>query len=193
MPQPYAPHLKLSTWAYALAQEEMEKTLPRRWSHVKGYTEFAREIARYFVPDDDLLVACGALAAVGFAPQHAKLGYGPVDSAHLLQSLQVPIRAIALAINYDAVAIEAEVRGFSAYLAAFPDERSVVRDAVWYCDLRVGPDGQRMTLEERLAEIAIRYGDDPPMAQYLVRARDELYGAVERTEAHLAAWREQHA
>ncbi|MDT0352918.1 hypothetical protein [Pseudonocardia charpentierae] len=83
---------------------------------------------------------------------------------------------------------EAELRGFADDFAEFPDEETPVRDALWYCDMVTGPDGQRVAVDERLAEIQSRYGPDSIVGQFIDLARPELLGAVERTiERYTAA------
>ena len=70
-----------------------------------------------------------------------------------------------MAFHSSAVA-EAEFLGLSAELAEFRDERTLVRDLLWYADMTTGPDGQCMTFESRMAEVRKRY----PAEHYVVRA-----------------------
>jgi hypothetical protein len=49
------------------------------------------------------------------------------------------------------------------------------------------PDGQRITLADRLAEIAERYGPEQLIVLCLHRAHDHLAGAVQRTEERIWA------
>jgi hypothetical protein len=49
-----------------------------------------------------------------------------------------------------------------------------VRDALWYADLTTGPDGQPMTVRERLAEIRGRYGPDSVVTRTWGRAEPHV-------------------
>jgi hypothetical protein len=80
---------------------------------------------------------------------------------------------------------EAEALGLAGELAAFPREDSATADALTYCDMTTSPTGQRITLDDRLAEIAERYGAEHLVVRWLQRAHDHLAGAVHRTEERL--------
>jgi hypothetical protein len=54
-----------------------------------------------------------------------------------------------------------------------------------YCDMTTGPEGERVTMPERLAEIARRYGDDHLVVRCLHQAQDHLDGAISRTTQRL--------
>jgi hypothetical protein len=49
------------------------------------------------------------------------------------------------------------------------------------------PDGGRTTAQERVAEIASRYGADSVVGRFIRRAAPEIFSSVERIEAALAA------
>jgi hypothetical protein len=53
--------------------------------------------------------------------------------------------------------------------------------------MTTSPTGQRITLADRLAEIAERYGADHLVVRCLRRAHDHLASAVQRTEERLRA------
>ena len=48
--------------------------------------------------------------------------------------------------------------GLDAELARYPREESPVADALAYADQTTGPTGDRVTVEERLAEVLVRHG-----------------------------------
>ncbi len=60
-------------------------------------------------------------------------------------------------------------------------------DALTCADMTVGPQGERVTFEERIAEILDRYPEGDPVNRAIVRARGELEAAVRRTETRIAA------
>ncbi|PVZ09039.1 hypothetical protein [Actinomycetospora cinnamomea] len=72
-------------------------------------------------------------------------------------------------------------------LAEFEDERTLTRDLLWFLDMTTGPDGQRLSFDERMDEVRERYPSD----HYVIRALDlgmpERVGAVERATAWLSS------
>lgn len=60
-------------------------------------------------------------------------------------------------------------------------------DALVYCDMTTTPDGQATPADARLAEITGRYGADSPVGRFIRRAAPEIFAAVGRVEAALAA------
>ncbi len=94
--------------------------------------------------------------------------------------------SVGFVAHHSGAAIEAELRGFAEALnGEFPRERSATADALWYADLTTGPDGELLTVDERLAEIAERYGPGDVVTRFVDRARPELVAAVRRAEARL--------
>jgi HD superfamily phosphodiesterase len=78
--------------------------------------------------------------------------------------------------------------------ALAPEDRPYPVAAAWLHDIGYAPDlaatsptGQRITLADRLAEIAERYGPEHLVVRCLRRAHDPLAGAVQRTKARLRA------
>ncbi len=66
-------------------------------------------------------------------------------------------------------------------------DQPLLVDALVYCDMTTTPDGGRTNAEERVAEILGRYGDDSLVGRFIRRAAPEIFGAVGRMEAALAA------
>ena len=92
-----------------------------------------------------------------------------------------------LVASHSSARREAEALGLADALAAFPREDSATADALTYCDMTTSPTGQRVTLDDRLAGIAERYGAEHLVVRCLQRAHDHLAGAVRRTEERLRA------
>lgn len=173
------------------AEEESRKrlssSLPRRWAHVESVAAEARRIAPAFDGDGPLLIAAAVLHDVGYAPELRDTGFHPVDGARHLSRLHMPQRLCALVAHHSCAAREASMRGLWTDLEEFRDEASPVRDALWYCDAVTGPDGARVTPEERWTEIEHRYGPDHMVSGFVRAARPDLTAAVQRTRAHLAS------
>lgn len=170
----------LATWAVRLAEEKLAEPLPGRWLHVKGVIERAEEVAGH-VGERPLLVAAAALHDVGLAPDIATTAASFLDGARWLQKLGAPKRLVDLVAHCDYGQVEAALRGHESEYAEFDDECSAVRDALWYCCLTTGAQGQRVSVQERIAAWSTSYASDEIISRYAVLARDELLAAVERT------------
>jgi hypothetical protein len=57
--------------------------------------------------------------------------------------------------------------------------------------MTTSPDGELVTIDERLAEILERYGADSIVGQFIQRAQPELRAATERVRERLAAAADQ--
>jgi hypothetical protein len=136
-------------------------------------------------PKGEALVAAAWLHDVGYAPDVVDTGFHPLDGARYLAVRGVPERVVNLVARHSYAILEADLRGVGRWLATFPDEGGVLRDALWYCDLTTSPDGKPVGAEERIAEIKARYGPGDIVTRFITEGEPELLAAVERTERRL--------
>ncbi|KZB87425.1 HD domain-containing protein [Amycolatopsis regifaucium] len=180
--------MELTKWANGLADLRLAERLPLRWKHVQGVRKRLRVTEQLFSTYDvDLLAAAGILHDIGYAPELAGAGLHALDGARYLREVEAPERLCALVAHHSAAYLEAELRGLADELGDWTDERTPLRDALWWADMTTSPDGEVVTFEERAAEIQERYGPDDVVSTFIQLARPELAGAVERTEARLRA------
>ena len=178
----------LGRWAFELVAEKLAETLPRRWAHVQGVCRRAHMAAPLFSVDDcELLVGAALLHDIGYAPELVGTGFHPLDGARYLRGVGGPDRVVNLVAHHSCATLEAELRGLSDELAEFEDEKTALRDALWWADMTTTPDGGETTVADRVAEILGRYGPDDLVSQFIRRAWDDLNAAVERTERRLEA------
>lgn len=178
----------LLVWAAGLAREKLEAALPRRWTHVEGVGRRARVAAPLFWGDNgELLIGAALLHDVGYAPDLFVTGFHPLDGARYLRGVGAPDRLVNLVAHHSCATLEAELRWLSRELAEFEDERTALRDALWWADMTTTPDGEETTAAERVAEIQNRYGPDDLVSRFIRLAWDDLNAAVERTERRLEA------
>jgi hypothetical protein len=178
----------LQAWAFELAADKLAGVLPRRWAHVQGVSNRARVVAPLFsVADCELLISTALLHDIGYAPDLIGTGFHPLDGARYVRSVGGPARLVNLVANHSCAMLEAELRGLSDELAEFEDERTVLRDALWWADMTTTPDGGETTAVERVAEIQTRYGPDDLVSRFIRRAWDDLNAAAERTHRRLEA------
>ena len=174
-----------SEWAMGLAEEMLASELPRRWAHALGAVRRARSVSGLTEADADLLVSAVALHDIGFS---RRLGLEPsgfqlYDSVRYLESIDAPWRLICLVANHANARVEGELRGLGEQIACYEDERTPVRDALWYSCLTAGPDGQPMNFDDRVEEWLVRYSTDPVMGTFTKLSLSELRAAIDRVEA----------
>jgi hypothetical protein len=134
-----------------------------------------------------VLAAAAWLHDIGYARDLAATGFHPLDGARWLSAQGFDPRVTALVAHHSCALIEADERGLSDQLAAeFPQEESPTADALWYCDMTTGPDGQNFDVVDRLQEIHARYGPDHVVTRFIARAESSIVAAVRRTEDRLA-------
>lgn len=182
------PRRPLTPWAWDLAERHLARHLPRRWAHVRGVARVGSVVGGEILPagDLELLVAAALLHDIGYAPALVDSGYHPLDGARFLAATDAP-RLACLVANHSAAAIVAGCRGLGAELAEFPDERTALRDALWYSDMRTSLAGDPITFDERIADIRLRHGPGSVLVRALdAGALDARRDAVRRTELRLA-------
>ena len=181
-------HMNIADWAGDTARTILETPLPRRWAHSQGVAAQARSLAPILGRDTDLLTAAAWLHDIGYAPDLIDTGFHPLDGARYLgDTVQASDMLCRLVAHHSCALIEAAERGLADQLSReFKPARPDLTDALIYCDMTTGPDGQHMPVEQRLAEIRARYGPEHPVSRALGWSAPELTGAVTRVTRRLA-------
>jgi hypothetical protein len=124
------------------------------------------------------VVVAATLHDIGYA--HPWLDFHPLDGARFLAEQGFSKTICHLVAHHSASTYEAEDRGIS--LAAYRDfavsrnDLGPAHAVVWWADLTTGPQGQLMTVEQRLDDIADRHGSDV-VARSAQRIRSILLAA----------------
>ena len=169
-----------------LAEAMLAVPLPRRWRHVRSVARRARWVAKELALSDDL-VAAAWLHDIGYAPDLVETGFHPLDGARFLRGVGVGERVARLVAHHSCAIYEARVRGLERdLLAEFEPEESVTYDALVFCDMAIGPDGQAMLFEDRVREVYQRYGEGD-IARALRMAEPCLKAAVDRISQAMKA------
>jgi putative nucleotidyltransferase with HDIG domain len=170
-----------------LVAESLVKPLGRRWDHVQSVARRASELAPSVMTEErELLVAAAWLHDIGYSPQIGDTHFHPLDGARYLQDKGWPDRIVRLVAHHSGARFEAAERGLSDALQEFPFRDDPVLDALAMADLTTGPNGQRLSYDERIREILSRYEPDHPVHQAWTKAAPIMREAVERTEHRLA-------
>jgi putative nucleotidyltransferase with HDIG domain len=175
--------------ARELAQQKLASVLPRRWTHVQAVGVRAAEFAGAAGDDADVLVAAAWLHDIGYAPDIAEKGTGfhPLDGARFLRSIGFDERVVQLVAHHSCAHLEADERGLAVELEdEFPRDPVAPHDLLLYADMTTGPDGQRLSVQERLDEIGRRYEPGDPVYRFIQKARQEIMAVVQRVDMRLS-------
>ena len=97
-------------------------------------------------------------------------------------------QVISLVAYHSCAPIEAKVRGLDAALVAeFAPADPELTDALVYCDMTTGPDGDYVRPADRLVEIRGRYGPDHEVTRFVELAAPDILAAAGRVEELLQA------
>jgi HD superfamily phosphodiesterase len=83
--------------------------LCNRWLHVQGVVQRAYSVSTIFEEDQRYLIAAACLHDIGYTHSLKKTGFHPLDGASLVA-------------HHSEAAFEAQLRGYTHYLHAFPEE-----------------------------------------------------------------------
>lgn len=167
--------------------------LGRRWAHTKAVATRAVELSPSVDHAyRDMLVASAWLHDVGYSPTIGHMRFHPLGGERFLHSEGWPNIVVNLVAHHSAARFEAAERGLTTELGEFPFEASELQDALDTADLTTGPDGQRMTFDERINEILVRYPIDDPVHRFWLAARPIEAAAVERTLERLLSRSSRH-
>lgn len=162
--------------------------LGRRWTHVSAVAERSCEIGgAVAVTERSTLTAAAWLHDIGYSPEIGHTRFHPLDGAGYLRDEGWPESIVNLVAHHSGARFEAEQRGLADELAEFPFPDGPLLDALALADLTTGPSGERLTYDERIAEILRRYPEDDPVHQAWLTAAPVLRESVQRAEARLAA------
>jgi hypothetical protein len=162
--------------------------LGRRWDHVQGVARRAAELVQAVSRDQrETLLAAAWLHDIGYSPEISHTRFHPLDGARYLRARGWSVQVVNLVAHHSGARFEAVERGLSAELSEFPFVDDSVLDALVTADLTTGPGGERLTYDERIAEILKRYPPEDPVHRTWIKAAPVLKEAVQRTEDRLSA------
>ena len=176
------------TWARNLARQFLQDSLPRRWAHTQGVAAAAAGLSSILGADAGLIEAAAWLHDVGYSPALAATGFHPLDGARYLRDVHRADGLLCRLVAHHSGALgEAVERGLAEELAGeFPFPPGDLYDALSYSDFTTSPDGERVTVEQRIAEIIARYGPDDLVTRIVTRAAPKMKATVGRVAARLA-------
>jgi len=176
--------MKQADWAEEIARKLLEIPLPRRWAHSQGVAAQAHSLAPILGKDADLLEAAAWLHDGGYSPELVDTGFHPLDGARYLRDAQHADDMLCrLVAHHSFAVIEAEERGLSGILLReFPLPPRDLADALTYSDITTSPEGNALTVHDRLAEIRMRYGPGHVVTRSVARSKPNLVKAAARVQ-----------
>jgi hypothetical protein len=173
--------------ARELCRSLLAVELPRRWRHCQGVARQAVAIGDA-LGDHAAVVEAGAwLHDIGYAEPLVDSGFHPLDGARYLRDQGFGDRRLwTLVAHHTCALVEAQERGLADVLAVeFPigDVAPFAVAALTFCDMTTGPDGQRVGVEERIAEILDRYPVEHVVHRSITRAAPDLRAQTARISA----------
>jgi HD domain len=179
----------IAAWAEGLARTLLADSLPRRWSHVQGVAARARTLKPSLGSDAGLLEAAAWLHDIGYAPELVVTGLHGLDGARFLRDVQHADPMLCrLVAHHSYAVIEAEERGLAHVLTReFAPPPQPLADALTFCDMTTSPDGERVHVHNRLAEIHDRYGSGHLVSRFISRATQLILEAVSHVHAGTAS------
>lgn len=132
-----------------------------------------------------MLIAAGYTHDIGYAPYLERTGLHQLDGARFIRELGDQ-RLACLVAHHSESRFEVRIRGYGEELSEYHREDTTVYDALVYCDLTTGPEGQEMTFEDRVREVYERYGEGD-IASALNMAEPFLKAAIDRTSQAINA------
>src|SRR5262249_14512994 len=172
--------------AQRMAEVKLAEALPRRWRHVRSVARRARWAAEMLSLSDDLGAAAW-LHDIGYAPELVETGFHPLDGARYLRQAGVDAQVVSLVAYHSCAQIEADVRGLGPELASeFSPADPSLADALLYCDMTTGPDGDYVRPADRLVEIRGPYGPDHEGTRFVEGAASKVLATAGRFGEMLA-------
>ena len=155
-----------------------------RWDHVQLVAKTTDELCAD-LPSRVQLVSAAWLHDVGYAPELVVTGMHALDGAVFLDRRGAPSELVSLVAYHTGAEFEAEERGLSQRLNLFERPPQEDLDVMILVDLISGPAGERVTVDERLADILRRYESQHPVHRAVSRSWPYLIGCAGRGAARV--------
>lgn len=172
------------------AAEELATALlaptPGRLRHTKAVA--ARAALLTAVVDSgqaSTLIAAAWLHDIGYAEALRCIGFHPVDGARYLEAKGWPPAVYNVVAHHSGARYLASAQGLANQMDRYPFTVDRLSDALTVADQTTGPQGEPMTIGERLAEQLRRHATDSAYAQAYSRRAQYIRAAAVRVAALL--------
>jgi len=150
-----------------------------RWLHVQCVAAVVEELAQ-LGPVGSAVLPAAWLHDVGYAPELVMTGMHAIDGAMYLDRAGASPEVVSLVAFHTGAEYEADERGLIDSLAQFDPPQQDDLDLLILADLLSSPQGERVTVSERLDEILARYEHQHPVHRAITRSRPFLEDCAAR-------------
>ncbi len=122
----------------------------------RGVVATTQALSGILGDDADLLITAAWLHDIGYSPALAATGFHPLDGARYLRDAEHGSeRVCRLAAHHSCAINEAAERGLAdALLCELGPPPDDLADALIYCDMTTGPDGQAMAADQSGSDLS---------------------------------------
>lgn len=167
----------LGSRAVQAAFESLEVS---RREHSLGVERAARDLVSRNPLLPDLLIDAARLHDVGYARAASVTGFHQLDGANFLASFGADRAIVGLVAFHTGSEFEAEQHGLLDQLNSIERPAQSWIDAITICDMTTGPNGARLSPQQRLSEILQRYPDDHLVHKAISNASETLLSCCRR-------------
>lgn len=153
----------------------------RRWSHVCGVAACAQKLQM-----EQTVINAAWLHDIGYSPEVKDTGMHAIDGAAYLRERDWSDEVVCLVAHHTGAWSEAQERGLTVELAAFPRPTDAALDALTLCDLLVSPNGEPVQPRQRVDEILTRYRSEHPVHGAVARSEEDLMQSAYRAWSRLS-------
>lgn len=174
---------------------------PRRLSHVLGVVRTAHEVIGHLGQNAQFVRNLNTAALfhdIGYAPDLRITGFHPLDGALFLAQHGADPEVVTAVLFHTAASSEAlsHVEAASHYRELGTQApSSLLLDVLTFSDLRTSPSGELITIQERVGDIANRYGSNHHVTRnilsqtsYFAQVSARVLNVVAQYAAHPLPW-----
>ncbi len=171
----------------------IDPELPR-YQHILGVVQRMRDLLpKLSVPNDwqqALLQTC-YLHDVGYSPQLNQNNYHQLDGA-IFANAQGFSKPVVAAVLFHSCAYESAIPSrpdlvdiYEQNFSLLDDVDRMFIDLVSYCDLHTSATGECVTLQERVDDVVIRYGEDHEVSRLMLANQPEFEEMIDKANEYM--------
>jgi hypothetical protein len=158
---------------------------PKRVLHIEGVVKHCRELSRDLGATPDWASQLEQIALyhdIGYALPLRRTGFHPLDGAILMAHQGLPDECIHAVLHHSGAREGAKyVAGAAEFYAQLPAyEPTSLSDAITFGDIHTSPLGERVSITERVEEVANRYGEASQTTIVMRRLQPEFTEIFQR-------------
>jgi hypothetical protein len=160
-----------------------------RYHHILGVVRNMEELLPKLDLNEEVkkeLIQAAFLHDIGYNPELNKNNFHPLDGAIFAQQSGFSKPVIA-AILFHSEAYETVKKARTDLLDIYETNKPLLDeqdrlfiDLITYCDVQTSPQGEKISLEERVQDVVNRYGEDHLVSQMMIFCKPKYQNTIER-------------